>query len=60
MTSVSIDRKIAEELVDSKLKLLQNHLLQILTEWNYSSASDFLIHARDGTLDEAEDDAITL
>jgi hypothetical protein len=33
---------------------------EILAKWNYSSAELFLKHAADGTLSEAEDDAISI
>lgn len=60
MTTVSLEKELAEELIDLKLKFLQEEIQNILTKWNYQSASDFLEHARNGTLEEAEDDAITL
>ncbi|MHA2271115.1 MAG: hypothetical protein ACXACI_04575 [Candidatus Hodarchaeales archaeon] len=60
MTTVTMDKALAEELVDLKLSFLQNEIQRILSKWNYQSADDFLEHARNGTLEEAEDDAITL
>ena len=60
MTTVTMDRALAEELIDMKLSFLQNEIQQILSKWNYQAAEDFLEHARNGTLEEAEDDAITL
>ncbi|MFQ5981621.1 MAG: hypothetical protein ACE5OZ_26040 [Candidatus Heimdallarchaeota archaeon] len=60
MTTVTMDRNLAEELIDLKLNFLQNEIQRILSKWNYQSADNFLEHARNGTLEEAEDDAITL
>ena len=60
MTNVSLEKELAEELIDLKLKYLQDEIQQILARWEYHSATDFLEHARNGTLAEAEDDAITL
>jgi hypothetical protein len=58
--TVSIDREVAEELVDLKLNYMQDEIDKILTKWQYTSASRFLEDSKNGALDEAEDDAITL
>ena len=60
MTTVNMEKALAEELIDFKLNYLQKEIQNILSKWNYQSADDFLEHARNGTLEEAEDDAITL
>ena len=60
LTTVSLEKELAEELIDMKLKFLQGEIQKILARWEYHSATDFLEHARNGTLEEAEDDAITL
>jgi len=60
LTSVSIDRALAEELVDMKLNYLQDEIQKILDKWHYSSATRFINDSKDGTITEAEDDAITL
>ena len=43
-----------------KLKFLNDETEKILTKWNYQIPSKFLKDAADGTIEEAEDDAITL
>ncbi|MHA1489930.1 MAG: hypothetical protein ACTSRI_09760 [Promethearchaeota archaeon] len=47
-------------MIDLKLNFLNNEIDKILSKWKYESASKFLQDARDGTIEEAEDDAITL
>ena len=42
------------------LKFLHKEIDKILTQWNYTNPDLFLQHARDGTIEEAEPDAITL
>ena len=60
MTSVSIDKEMLDDLVDFKLRHVLSRINEILENWNHDSADDFLRHARDGTLQEAEMDAIAL
>lgn len=60
MTVISVDKDFLEELVDLKLKFLNDESEKILTKWNYRMPSKFLKDAADGTIEEAEDDAITL
>ena len=60
MTSVTIKKEIIEELIDFKLNSLVKEINRILSKWNYHVITDFLEHARNGTLEEAEDDAIDL
>ena len=46
-----------------KLKLLSNlkqEIERILQKWKYNSSTKFLEHSKDGTLSEAEEDAIIL
>ena len=47
-------------LLDFKLSRLKEEIDQILRKWNYISSTEFLKHAKDGTLSEAEMDAIEL
>jgi hypothetical protein len=42
------------------LNSLVKEINRILSKWNYRIIIDFLEHARNGTLEEAEDDAIDL
>ena len=60
MTSISVDKDILMDLIDSKLKVLQDEIHTILQKWNYTSIEKFLSDARDGTLEEAEDDAVCM
>jgi hypothetical protein len=60
MTFVSLDRELAEELVDMKLNYLQDEIQKILEKWHYTSATRFIGDSKDGTITEAEDEAITL
>ena len=55
-----VKKELLEELVDLKLKFLYDEIDKILIKWKYESASQFLLDAKDGTIEEAEDDAITL
>jgi len=47
-------------LLDYKLNHLNEEIDRILNKWNYISSTEFLKHAKDGTLSEAEMDAIEL
>lgn len=57
---MSVDKDILEDLVDTKLKIITQEINEILLRWKYQSADLFLKHAADGTLREAEPDAISL
>lgn len=60
MTTISVDKEFLIELVDLKLRILQEEIQSILIKWNYTSIEKFLSDARDGSLEEAEDDAVCL
>lgn len=60
MVRISVDMEFMIELVDFKLRFLKEKIEQILQKWNYSSSNKFLEHSKDGTLSEAEKDAIIL
>ena len=47
-------------LLDFKLSRLKEEIDRILSKWKYTSSTEFLKHAKDGTLSEAEMDAIEL
>ncbi len=55
-----VDKERLIDLMDTKLKLITEKINQILFTWQYSSTDQFLVDATDGTLDEAEPDAISL
>ena len=60
MTTIPVKKELLEELVDLKLKFLDEESEKILNKWNYKAPLKFLQDAKDGTIEEAEDDAITL
>ena len=60
MARVSVDEELLMNLLDFKLSHLKEEIDRILSKWMYSSSSQFLKHAKDGTLSEAEMDAIEL
>jgi hypothetical protein len=60
MTTVSIGRDLAEQLIDTSLKLISENIYTILTKWNYSTAEKFIRDAKNGVISETEDDAISL
>jgi len=60
MARVSVDEELLMNLLDFKLNHLKEEIDRILTKWNYMSSTEFLKHAKDGTLSEAEMDAIEL
>jgi hypothetical protein len=60
MTIIPVEKELLEELLDYKLKFLNKEIDKILTKWSYTNPNLFLQHAKDGTIEEAELDAITL
>ena len=60
MSSVSLDTDLALNLVNSKLTSVTKEIEEILARWEYDDADLFLKDAREGKLEEAEDDAIDL
>ncbi|HMF31812.1 MAG TPA: hypothetical protein VKK79_10375 [Candidatus Lokiarchaeia archaeon] len=60
MTSVSIDKNILSELVDFKLNYIVAEINRILAKWGTSSIEVFLEGAKDGTFEDAEEDAIDM
>lgn len=59
-TSISIDKSVLADLVDSKLRLLDQDIRNILASWQYRSITSFLEDSKNGTLKEAEDDAVCM
>lgn len=60
MTTIPVKKELLEELVDLKLKFLYDEIDKVLVKWSYESPTKFLKDAKDGTIEEAENDAITL
>ena len=60
MTMISIEKEILEDLVNHKLRTVMEDMEMILKKWNYPNADHFIADAQNGTLMNAEDDAIVL
>ncbi len=60
MTMVSIEKEILEDLINHKLHYLQEDIENILKKWNYTISEHFLEDVENGTIRNAEDDAIVL
>jgi len=60
MTQVKLDKSLAEDLITSKMRLLQQYINEILHNWNETSSKEFLEKAKTGIHENAEDDAIEL
>ncbi len=60
MTQVKLDKSLAEDLITSKMRLLQQYINEILDSWNETSSKEFLEKAKTGIHENAEDDAIEL
>ena len=60
MTQVHVDKEFLKDLIDSKLHAVKDEIQDMIGKWGYTSDTLFLKHARDGTLKEAEDDAVCL
>jgi hypothetical protein len=60
MTQVSMDKDLAENLINSKLRFIVEEMEKILHKWNYESLQLFLEESRSGKVRNAEDDAIVL
>ena len=60
MTQVSMNKSLAENLINTKLRLLQEEIEKILANWGYTDAASFLKDAQEGIIKEAENDAIGL
>ena len=60
MTQVKIEKEYLAQLVDFKLSHLRKKIEKILQKWGYSSSNKFLEDAKNGTICEAEEEAIIL
>ncbi len=60
MTQIKLEKSLAEDLITSKLRILQQYINEILSKWNQSSSKDFLEKACTGYYKNAEDDAVEL
>jgi hypothetical protein len=60
MTQVKLDKALAEDLISSKLRILNQYIDEILARYNESSSKEFLEKARTGVYENTEDDAVEL
>lgn len=60
MALVSIEKEILENLVSFKLKRIQTIIQEILDRWKENSTTLLIEKARNGTYENAENDAIKL
>ena len=60
MTQIKLDKSLAEDLLTSKMRVLQQYIDEILHRWNEPSSKNFLEKERKGIHENAEDDAIEL
>jgi len=60
MTTVKLEKSEVEELINYKLRNLHKEIQNILDRWNETSIDQFVEKARNGTYEEAENDAIDI
>jgi hypothetical protein len=60
MTLISVEKAVLEDLVNHKLRSVIEDMDLILKTWKSPNADQFLEDARNGTLRNAEDDAVVL
>ena len=60
MALISIEKEILENLVSFKLNRIQTIIQEILDRWKENSTTLFIEKARNGTYENAENDAIEL
>jgi len=58
MTRVSMNKALAENLINTKLRLLQEEVDRVLANWGYTDATAFLKDAEQGIVKDDENDAI--
>lgn len=60
MTTVSIDKNLFEELINTELNQISDQITQILHKWDYDSIEAFLTDNQNGNLSAADEDAAIL
>ena len=60
MTTVSLDKSDAEDLITYKLRNIQREISKILDRWSETSIDSFLEKSQLGKIEESENDAIDL
>ena len=60
MTQVSLNKELAEDLINSKLRIIVKEMEKILQKWKYDSIELFLTDSKSGKIRNAEDDAVVI
>ncbi len=60
MTQVSLNKELAEDLINSKLRIIVEEMEKILQKWKYDSIELFLTDSKSGKIRNAEDDAVVI
>ena len=60
MATIPVEKELLDDLLNSKLKQIIHKINKIMETWQYSSIDAFLHDSSNGTLQEAEMDAISL
>jgi len=60
MTQVSLNKELAEDLINSKLRIIVEEMEKILQKWKYDSIELFLTDSKSGKMRNAEDDAVVI
>ncbi|MBN2157701.1 MAG: hypothetical protein JW776_16760 [Candidatus Lokiarchaeota archaeon] len=60
MTQVSIDKDLAIDLIETKLREIKSQIAEILKKWDQDSVTTMIRLSREGKLPESEMDAISL
>lgn len=60
MTTVSLDKSDAKDLITYKLRNIQREISTILDKWSETSIDSFLEKSQLGKIEESENDAIDL
>ena len=58
MTTVSIEESVAKDLLETKLRVLDQKIEIIFQRWGIRSIAEFIEGAKTGKFEEAESDAI--
>ena len=60
MPQVSIDKDLAIDLIETKLREIKSQIAEILKKWDQNSVQTMIQLSREGKLPESETDAISL
>ena len=58
MKTITINADLAEELLETNLRLLDQEISEILKKWGVETIDELIDGAKNGSLEEAEDNAI--